>query len=98
MMHALRGFMINHGDRVPAIFWAGNGRLRIDFGMHSVDVLIQAFRGDKEQLGWLAHPQERYAWEFCSTGASYLIHCSTSTGGCRTAASSSVRFPTHCGH
>jgi hypothetical protein len=30
----------------------------------TLDGLITAYRRDKEQLGWLAHPHERHAWDF----------------------------------
>jgi len=61
---ALRGFMIHDGDPVPADLWAGLIADRLRELPESVDALIEAYRGDKERLGWLAHPHERHAWDF----------------------------------
>jgi len=57
-------FFVNHGDPVPADLWAGLIKDRLLQIPPSLAGLITAYRGNREELGWLAHPHSRHAWEF----------------------------------
>ena len=59
-----RNFMITHGDPVPADLWASLIKDRLDRVPLTLEELITSYRRNKEELGWLAHPHERHAWEF----------------------------------
>jgi hypothetical protein len=57
-------FMVNHGEPVPADLWAGLLMDRILNVPTSLDALVAAYRSQREQLGWLAHPHQKPAWDF----------------------------------
>jgi hypothetical protein len=59
-----REFMVEHGNPIPADLWAGLLKDKLELVPPTLDGLITAYRRDKEQLGWLAHPHERHAWDF----------------------------------
>lgn len=60
----LGDFMVEHGTPIPADLWAGLISDRLRGFPDQVDKLVLAYRGNKERLGWLAHPSSRHAWEF----------------------------------
>lgn len=59
-----RRFMVTHDQPVPTDLWAGLLRDRLEQIPGTLAELITAYRRNKEELGWLAHPHERPAWEF----------------------------------
>ena len=59
-----RDFMVEHDKPVPRDLWAGLLKDRLDKVPPTLDALVDAYRRNKEELGWLAHPHERHAWEF----------------------------------
>jgi hypothetical protein len=59
-----RGFMVSHGDPVPTDLWAGLLKDRLEQIPETLADLIAAYRRNKEELGWLAHPHEKNAWDF----------------------------------
>lgn len=60
----LNNFTINHDDPVPADLWAGLIRDRLDRIPSTLNELITIYRRNREELGWLAHFDERHAWKF----------------------------------
>jgi hypothetical protein len=59
-----RNFMVEHGKPVPADLWAGLLKDRLEQVPPTLDGLLAAYRRNKEELGWLANPPSRHAWEF----------------------------------
>lgn len=59
-----RDFMIANHAPVPADLWAGLLKDRLEQIPKTLVDLIAAYRRSKEELGWLAHPNERHAWDF----------------------------------
>lgn len=57
-------FMLEHDKPVPSDLWAGLVKDRLEKIPSTIDGLVAAYRRDKGQLGWLAHPHERHAWTF----------------------------------
>lgn len=57
-------FMVEHGEPVPSDLWAGLLKDRLEKVPSSLTDLIAAYQRNKEELGWLAHPHDRHAWEF----------------------------------
>lgn len=64
---AFRGFMVAHDEPVPSNLWAGLLKDRLQQIPETLADLIAAYRRNKEQLGWLAHPCEKLAWDFLLT-------------------------------
>jgi hypothetical protein len=60
----LNDFMVEHGDPVPADLWAGLLMDRILRIPDSLDALVRVYRSDRQQLGFLAHPYDKPAWDF----------------------------------
>ena len=60
----LSEFRVVHGNPVPADLWAGLLRDRLNSIPPTLDELVAAYRCNKEELGWLAHPHQRHAWKF----------------------------------
>ncbi|HEX8214902.1 MAG TPA: hypothetical protein VF582_05465 [Allosphingosinicella sp.] len=60
----LGDFQIEHGKIVPADLWAGLLRDRIARVPETLDGLIAAYRGKREELGWLGGRRSRDAWSF----------------------------------
>lgn len=60
----LRDFLVEHGEPVPADLWAGLLKDRLARVPPTLEGLIASYRRNKEELGWLAHPSSRHAWEF----------------------------------
>lgn len=60
----LGGFMVEHGKPPPTDLWAGLLKDRLLRVPSTLDELTEAYRRNKEELGWLAHPHERDAWDF----------------------------------
>ncbi len=60
----LNNFMVCHGEPVPADLWAGLLKDRIERFPSSLDGLLSAYRGNREDLGWLAHPHQQPYWDF----------------------------------
>lgn len=56
--------MLELGKPVPADLWAGLLKDKLERIPPKVDSLITAYRRNKEELGWLAHPHKRHAWDF----------------------------------
>ncbi|WP_395623154.1 hypothetical protein [Sphingomonas daechungensis] len=57
-------FMVEHGNPIPADLWAGLLKDKLELIPSTLDDLASAYRRNKEQLGWLAHPHQRHAWDF----------------------------------
>lgn len=62
--NVLQGFTVTHGEPVPTDLWAGLLKDRLERIPETLADLIATYRRNKEELGWLAHPYERHAWEF----------------------------------
>jgi len=60
----LREFRSPIGAPVPADLWAGLVMDRLDQLPSLLDELIGQYRRNREPLGWLAHPHDRFAWDF----------------------------------
>ena len=60
----MNNFTVNFGDPLPADLWAGLIRDRLAQLPSSLDALTQTYRGNRDQLGWLAHPHQEHAWNF----------------------------------
>ena len=60
----LNDFRIILDDPVPADLWAGLLKDRLLRVPDSLEGLIAMYRGNREALGFLAHPHERHVWEF----------------------------------
>lgn len=60
----LQSFLLEHGDPVPADLWAGLLMDRVLTIPDSSDALLAAYRSDRQQLGWLAIPSHKPAWDF----------------------------------
>ena len=61
---ALNNFMIEMGKPIPSDLWAGLIHDRLAALPDTISELIRAYQGNKERLGWLAHPTQRHAWQF----------------------------------
>jgi hypothetical protein len=61
---ALGTFTVAHEETVPADLWAGLISDRLARIPSSLNDLVSVYRRSKEDLGWLAHPNERHAWNF----------------------------------
>jgi hypothetical protein len=59
-----RNFVVELDKPVPSDLWAGLLKDRLDKVPPTLDALIETYGRNKEDLGWLAHPHERYAWDF----------------------------------
>ena len=57
-------FMVEHDKPVPAELWAGLLKDRLERVPPTLDDLIATYLRNKEELGWLAHPNQRHAWTF----------------------------------
>jgi len=60
----LRTFQVEHGLKIPANLWVGLIKDRLNLIPRSVDDLLRVYRTNREELGWLAHPLEKPAWDF----------------------------------
>ncbi|MEV4934106.1 hypothetical protein MRBLMA1_001128 [Sphingobium sp. LMA1-1-1.1] len=49
---------------VPADLWAGLVMDQLDQLPSRLDDLIDQYRRNREPLGWLAHPHDRFTWDF----------------------------------
>ena len=61
---ALCDFMVEHDQPVPSDLWAGLLRDRLHTLPSTLADLVAAYRRNREELGWLAHPYDRHAWDF----------------------------------
>ena len=59
-----REFMVEHGNPIPADLWAGLLKNKLELVPPTLDGLITAYRRNREELGWLAHPHQQHAWDF----------------------------------
>jgi hypothetical protein len=57
-------FMVEHGKPIPADLWAGLIKDRLDLIPDQLARLIDLYRSNREELGGLAHPMMREAWDF----------------------------------
>jgi hypothetical protein len=57
-------FMVDHGKPIPADLWASLLRDRLDRIPSTLDALIDVYRQNRAELGHLAHPHTRHAWDF----------------------------------
>jgi hypothetical protein len=55
-------FIVEHDRPAPADLWAGMLKDRLDKVPSTLDALVAAYRRNKEDLGWFAHPDQRPAW------------------------------------
>jgi hypothetical protein len=60
----LGGFQVEHGMPVPADLWVGLIKDRLYRIPKSLIEILAIYRKNREELGWLAHPHEKAAWEF----------------------------------
>lgn len=60
----LNKFVIEHGKAIPFDLWAGLLKDRLVRVPPTLDSLVAAYERNKEELGWLAHPNQRHAWDF----------------------------------
>jgi len=60
----LNKFMVEFGNPVPADLWAGLLRDRVARIPSSLEMLLSTYRTNREELGWLAHPHTKPAWDF----------------------------------
>lgn len=60
----LGNFAVEHDRPVPSDLWAGLLKDRLEKVPRTLIGLIDTYRRNKDDLGWLAHPQERHAWDF----------------------------------
>ncbi|MEG8219956.1 hypothetical protein OSJ57_04895 [Sphingomonas sp. HH69] len=60
----LGDFQVEHGLPVPADLWVGLIKDRLDRIPQSLTGLLETYRKNREELGWLAHPHEKAAWDF----------------------------------
>lgn len=60
----LNDFQIENDLPVPADLWIGLIKDRLDQIPSSLDSLVKTYRTNREELGWLAHPHEKAAWDF----------------------------------
>ena len=60
----LGNFAVEHGEAAPFDLWAGLIKDRIATIPQSLEGLVSTYRRNREELGWLAHPHERHAWNF----------------------------------
>jgi hypothetical protein len=56
--------MVENDKPVPSDLWAGLLKDRLDKIPSNLDALIGSYQRNKEELGWLAHPHQRHAWDF----------------------------------
>ena len=56
--------MVENDKPVPSDLWAGLLKDRLAKIPSTLDALIGSYQRNKEELGWLAHPHERHAWDF----------------------------------
>ena len=61
---ALGEFMVEHEQPVPGDLWAGLLKDRLAQIPATFAGLVTAYRRRREDLGWLANPGERFAWDF----------------------------------
>lgn len=59
-----RDFMVAQGEAIPANEWAGLVKDRLARIPSSLDQLLEVYRANKEELGWLARPHHQPAWDF----------------------------------
>lgn len=57
-------FRVEHDKPAPLDLWAGLLKDRLERVPPTLDGLINAYRRNKEELGWLAHPHMHHAWDF----------------------------------
>jgi hypothetical protein len=57
-------FMVEHDKPVPSDLWAGLLKDRLEKLPSTLVDLVAAYQRNKEEIGWLAHPYDRHAWEF----------------------------------
>lgn len=62
--NVLREFMVEHGAAIPADLWAGLLKDRLVRTPSTLESLVRVYTRNREELGWLAHPNERHAWNF----------------------------------
>ncbi len=60
----LGDFCVTHSDPVPDDLWAGLLRDRLDKVPTKLSNLVATYRRNREELGWLAHPEWRHPWDF----------------------------------
>lgn len=59
-----REFHIDNGLPVPADLWVGLIKDRLNLIPRSLDDLVRVYKVNREELGWLAHPHDKAAWDF----------------------------------
>lgn len=59
-----RDFKVDHGLPVPSDLWVGLIKDRLNRIPQTLDKLIATYRTNREALGWLAHPEDKAAWDF----------------------------------
>ncbi len=57
-------FQILHGSPIPSDLWVGLIKDRLRLIPRSLDELLATYRTNREVLGWLAHPNDKAAWDF----------------------------------
>ena len=57
-------FVVEHDKPVPSDLWAGLLKDRLERVPETLEGLIDTYRRNKEDLGWLAHPHQKHAWDF----------------------------------
>ena len=60
----LGGLHVNHGQSVPAGTWVQLIKNRLDLIPGSLDLLIDTYRNNRRELGWLDHVHDEVAWDF----------------------------------
>jgi hypothetical protein len=58
---------VEHENPTPADLWAGLLKDRLVRVPSTLDDLTTTYKRNKEELGWLAHPGMRHAWDFLMT-------------------------------
>jgi hypothetical protein len=62
--NVFRDFQIYHGVPVPADLWVGLIKDRLNLIPQSLGHLMATYRTNRDALGWLAHPDDKAAWDF----------------------------------
>jgi hypothetical protein len=57
-------FAVEHDKGVPADLWAGLIKDRLERIPERLSCLIDTYRRNREELGGLAHPMTRHAWNY----------------------------------
>ena len=59
-----QNLMVKQDKPIPVDLWAGMLKDRLEKVPSTLDALVAAYLRNEEDLGWLAHPHERLAWDF----------------------------------